>query len=70
MFISIRRKIGAFLSFIGFISLLGMAGADDVCVQESVHNPLLPLMLKGLLFLSMMAVGAVLLGGASDESSR
>ena len=68
MFISIRRKIGSLLSFIGFSLLLGMAGADDVAVLEGAHSPMLPLVLKGILFLSMMAVGAILIGGASDES--
>ena len=70
MFISIRRKIGSLLSFIGFTLLLSMAGADDVAVMEGAHGPMLPLVLKGILFLSMMAVGAVLIGGASDESSN
>lgn len=70
MFISIKRKIGSLLSFIGFSLLLGMAGADDVAVLEGAHGPMLPLVLKGILFLSMMAVGAVLIGGASDESSN
>jgi len=70
MFISIRKAAGSLLVFAGIALLLGMAGADDVTVLSGTHTPLLPLMLKGLGFLLMMAIGAVLLGGGTDESGN
>ena len=69
MFIRHKRKIGAALVLIGIVALIGMAGTDDVAVLNGVHSPILPLLLKGLLFLSMMATGAVLIGGEADEDS-
>jgi len=69
MIIRFKKKIGAFLFFIGSILLLGMAGADDVALLEGAHGPMLPLVLKGILFLGMMAIGAVLIGGEADEDS-
>lgn len=66
---STLKAIGSGLVLVGFILLIGMAGADDVAVQEGVHNSIIPLLLKGILFLGMMGAGAVLIGGASDEDS-
>ena len=69
MFSRLRKKIGAVLVLVGFVALIGMAGADDVAVANGVHSPMLPLLLKGILFLTMMAGGAVLIGGETDEDS-
>jgi succinate dehydrogenase/fumarate reductase cytochrome b subunit len=69
MFSRIRRITGLMLSVIGFVFLFGMAGADDVAVMEGAHGPMLPLILKGFLYLVMMAIGAILLGGESNEDS-
>ena len=69
MIIRFRKQIGGILAIAGFFLLLGMAGTDDVAVLNGVHSPILPLLLKGLLFLSMMATGAVLIGGEADEDS-
>jgi hypothetical protein len=41
-----------------------------VAVLDGVHAPIIPLLLKGILFLAMMGTGAVLIGGAGDESSN
>ena len=70
MIIRFRKQIGGILAFAGFFLLLGMAGTDDVAVLNGVHAPILPLLLKGILFLAMMGTGAVLIGGAGDESSN
>lgn len=66
MFSRLRKKIGAVLVLVGFVALIGMAGADDVAVAGGVHSPIVPLILKGILFLGMMGTGAVLLGGEAD----
>lgn len=68
MFIRFKKQIGGILAIAGFFLLLGMAGTDDVAVLNGVHAPIIPLLLKGILFLSMMATGAVLIGGAADEN--
>lgn len=70
MFIRFRKQIGGILAIAGFFFLLGMAGTDDVAVLNGVHAPIIPLLLKGILFLAMMGTGAVLIGGAGDESSN
>ena len=69
MFSRLRKKIGVALVLVGFVALIGMAGADDVAVANGVHSPMLPLLLKGILFLAMMGTGAVLIGGETDEDS-
>lgn len=69
MFSRLRKKIGAVLVLVGFVALIGMAGADDVAVVNGVHSPIVPLILKGVLFLAMMGTGAVLIGGETDEDS-
>lgn len=68
MIIRFRKQLGGILAIAGFILLLGMAGTDDVVVLNGVHAPILPLLLKGILFLAMMGTGAVLIGGAGDEN--
>lgn len=68
MIIRFKKTIGGILAFAGFFLLLGMAGTDDVAVLDGVHAPILPLLLKGILFLAMMGTGAVLIGGVADES--
>lgn len=68
MFISIRKKIGTILFFTSSLLLLGMAGADDLNILNKIHTPLFPLILKAVLYLSLMAVGVILIGGASDEN--
>lgn len=70
MIIRFKKTIGGILAIAGFFLLLGMAGTDDVAVLNGVHAPILPLLLKGILFLAMMGTGAVLIGGAGDESSN
>ena len=70
MFIRLKKHLGCGLLLLGFIFLIGMAGADDVTVLNGVHAPIVPLLLKGILFLAMMGTGAVLIGGAGDESSN
>ena len=69
MFSRLRKRIGAVLILVGFIALIGMAGADDVAVANGIHSPIIPLILKGILFLGMMTGGAVLIGGETDEDS-
>ena len=69
MFSRLRKRIGAVLVLVGFIALIGMAGADDVAVANGIHSPIIPLVFKGILFLGMMAGGAVLIGGETDEDS-
>lgn len=66
MFIRFKRQFGFILSITGFILLLGMAGASDVSALEGVHTPLLPLVLKGVLYLVIMAIGAKLIGGDEE----
>lgn len=66
MFIRLKKHLGCGLLLLGSILLIGMAGADDVAVLNGVHSPILPLLLKGLLFLSMMTTGAVLIGGETE----
>lgn len=68
MFIRFKKQLGGILAIAGFFLLLGMAGTDDVAVLNGVHAPIIPLLLKGILFLSMMVTGAVLIGGAADEN--
>ncbi len=68
MIIRFRKQFGGILAIAGFFLLLGMAGTDDVAVLDGVHAPIIPLLLKGILFLAMMGTGAVLIGGAGDES--
>lgn len=70
MFSRLRKAIGIGLVLVGSTLLIGMAGADDVAVMQGVHNPFLPLLLKGILYLSMMAAGAILIGGDADESNN
>ena len=70
MIIRFRKQLGGILAIAGFILLLGMAGTDDVAVLDGDHAPIIPLLLKGILFLAMMGTGAVLIGGAGDESSN
>lgn len=69
MFSGLKKKIGGGLALVGFILLIGMAGADDVTVASGIHTPMVSLIFKGILFLAMMGTGAVLLGGA-NESNR
>lgn len=69
MFSRLRKKIGAVLVLVGFVALIGMAGADDVAVANGVHSSIVPLILKGILFLAMMGTGAVLIGGDTNEDS-
>ena len=69
MFSRLRKRIGAVLVLVGFVALIGMAGADDVAVANGIHSPIVPLILKSVLFLSMMAGGAVLIGGETNEDS-
>ncbi len=69
MFSGLKKKIGGGLVLVGFILLIGMAGADDVTVASGIHTPMVSLIFKGILFLTMMGTGAVLLGGA-NESNR
>ena len=69
MIIRFRKQLGGILAIAGFFLLLGMAGTDDVAVLDGVHAPIIPLLLKGILFLAMMGAGAVLIGGAADENS-
>jgi len=61
-----KKRIGGGLVLFGMAALIGMAGTDDVAVANGVHSPIVPLILKGILFLAMMAVGAVLIGGEAD----
>lgn len=63
-----KKRIGGGLVLFGMTALIGMAGTDDVAVANGVHSPIVPLILKGILFLTMMAVGAVLVGGGPDEN--
>ena len=63
-----KKRIGGGLVLFGMTALIGMAGTDDVAVANGVHSPIVPLILKGILFLAMMAVGAVLVGGDPDEN--
>lgn len=63
-----KKHLGCGLLFLGFILLIGMAGTDDVAVLNGVHAPILPLLLKAILFLVMMGAGAVLIGGVADEN--
>ena len=63
-----KKRIGGGLVLFGMTALIGMAGTDDVDVSNGVHSPIVPLILKGILFLAMMAVGAVLVGGETDEN--
>lgn len=70
MIIRFRKQLGGILAIAGFFLLLGMAGTDDVAVLDGVHASIIPLLLKGILFLAMMGTGAVLIGGAGDESSN
>lgn len=70
MIIRFRKQLGGILAIAGFFLLLGMAGTDDVAVLDGVHAPIIPLLLKGILFLAMMGTGEVLIGGAGDESSN
>lgn len=69
MFSGLKKKIGGGLVLAGFILLIGMAGADDVTVASGIHTPIISLIFKGILFLTIMGAGAVLLGGA-NESNR
>lgn len=68
MIIRLKKQLGGILAIAGFFLLLGMAGTDDVAVLDGDHAPIIPLLLKGILFLAMMGTGAVLIGGAADES--
>lgn len=68
MIIRFRKQLGGILAIAGFFLLLSMAGTDDMAVLDGVHAPIIPLLLKGILFLVMMGTGAVLIGGAGDES--
>lgn len=70
MIIRLKKQLGGILAIAGFFLLLGMAGTDDVAVLDGDHAPIIPLLLKGILFLAMMGTGAVLIGGAGDESSN
>lgn len=70
MIIRFKKQLGGILAIAGFILLLGMAGTDDVAMLDGDHAPIIPLLLKGILFLAMMGTGAVLIGGAGDESSN
>lgn len=63
-----KKRIGGGLVLFGMTALIGMAGTDDAAVANGVHSPIVPLILKGILFLAMMAVGAVLVGGDPDEN--
>lgn len=68
MIIRFRKQIGGILAIAGFFFLLGMAGTDDVAVLNGVHAPIIPLLLKGILFLAMMGTGAVLIGSCKEDA--
>ena len=58
-----REKISVVLVFMGFILLLGIAGGDDYQTMHGIYTPILPLVLKSLIPLGMLGIGAVLSGG-------
>lgn len=55
-----REKISLALVFVGFILLFGIAGADDMRTMQGIYTPILPLILKSLIPLGMLGIGAVM----------
>lgn len=58
-----REKISLALVFVGFILLFGIAGTDDFQTMNGIYTPIMPLILKSLIPLGMLGIGAVLSGG-------
>ena len=59
-----RKNIGTVLVLVGFILAIGLAGSSDI---GSI--PFLKAVIGAIGSLILMGSGAVLLGGAADESS-
>ncbi len=59
-----RKNIGTVLVLVGFVLVIGLAGSSDI---GSIPFPKAVIGAIGSLVL--MGAGAVLLGGAADESS-
>lgn len=59
-----REKISLTLVIVGLFLLFGIAGADDYQTMQGIFTPILPLILKSLIPLGMLGIGAILSGGA------
>lgn len=59
-----RKNIGTVLVLVGFVLAIGLAGSSDI---GSI--PFLKAVIGAIGSLILMGFGAVLLGGAADESS-
>ena len=59
-----KRTIGGVIVLIGFLGLIGTAGTSDLSLVS-----IIPLMLKGIGCLVVMAIGGKMIGGEEDEDS-
>ena len=62
-----REKIGLTLVFVGFFILYGIAGTDDFMTMQGIYTPVMPLILKSLIPLGMLGIGAVMLNGGESQ---
>lgn len=60
------KKIGLALVVVGFICLLGIAGTDDVNMLRGAAEPFGFVLIKGMLALGVMGLGAVMIGGDAE----
>ena len=56
-----REKISLALVFVGVFLLLGVVGADDYQTAQGICTPILPIVLKSLIPLGMIGIGALML---------
>lgn len=57
------KRIGLALVVVGFVALLSIAGADEV---RGVAEPFGIVIVKGLMALGVMGLGAVMIGGDAE----
>ena len=67
MFSRLKNMIGMMFLGAGLVWILGITGASDVEVAQSVYSPVLPTMLEAAAGVPVMFVGMLLLDGMEED---
>ena len=60
-------RIGTLMVAGGFLGLMCIGGAEDLEYAQGVTSPFLPLVIKTVIALAVMAAGVYFAGGAENE---
>ena len=60
-------KIGTMMVGAGFLGLMCIGGGEDLEFAQGVTSPFLPLVIKTVIALAIMAVGVALAGGEQND---